>query len=267
MGGYKEDTIKVRGRKTRLYRGGDGAPLVFLHDAFGPVWMPLHDRLVSEFEVFAPVHPGFAGSEDNFDEFETMEDLVIHYLDLCEALGLERPAVAGASFGGWIAAEWAIRYSERLGALILIDALGLRLETAPVDDVLSLDAAAQRHMLFSDPDSNLALQTVTDTPKADAIISTILARRALARFAWQFPDDPRLRRHLYRARLPALILWGERDNYMPIAHGEAFRDGIVNSEFTVIPNAGHLPHLEAPEECAKLMSSFLRKNRNCDGKG
>jgi len=56
-----------------------------------------------------------------------MEDLVIHYLDLCEALGLERPTVAGASFGGWIAAEWAIRYSDRLKTLILIDALGLRL--------------------------------------------------------------------------------------------------------------------------------------------
>ena len=267
MGGHREEIIKVRGRKTRLYRGGAGAPLVFLHDAFCPAWMPLHDRLLSEFEVFVPVHPGFAGSEDNFEEFETMDDLVIHYLDLCEVLGLERPAIVGASFGGWIAAEWAIRYSEQLAALILIDALGLRLETAPVDDLLTLDAAAQRQVLFSDPYSSLALQTVTDTPHADAIVGTILARRALARFGWQFPDDPRLARYLYRAHLPALILWGERDRYIPIAHGEAFRDGIVNSELAVIPNAGHLAHLEAPEECAKLMSSFLRKNRNCDGRG
>jgi len=192
MASCKEETIKVRGRSTRLFRAGDGTPLMFLHDEFCPSWLPLHDKLAAEFEVFVPIHPGFSGSEDHFDQFEVMEDLVIHYLDLCEALGLERPAVAGASFGGWIAAEWAIRYSDRLKTLILIDALGLRLETAPATDVLSLDGPGLRQALFADPNSPLAMETLPDTPKADAIVSTILGRRTLARFAWQFPDDPRL---------------------------------------------------------------------------
>ena len=260
MASYKEETIKVRGRSTRLFRAGDGPPLMFLHDEFCPSWLPLHDRLAAEFEVFVPIHPGFSGSEDHFDQFEVMEDLVIHYLDLYEALGLERPVVAGASFGGWIAAEWAIRYNERLKGLILIDPLGLRLEAAPVADVLSLDGATLRQIMFTDPNSPLALETLPDTPKADAIVSTILGRRTLARFAWQFPDDPRLLRYLYRVRLPALVLWGERDSYVPIAHGAAFHEGIANSEFTAIPNVGHLPHLEAPEECAKRMLAFLRQH-------
>ena len=260
MASCKEETIKVRGRSTRLFRAGDGPPLMFLHDEFCPSWLPLYDRLAAEFEVFVPIHPGFSGSEDHFDQFEVMEDLVIHYLDLCEALGLERPAVAGASFGGWIAAEWAIRCSDRLKTLILIDALGLRLETAPAADVLSLDGPGLRQALFADPNSTLAMETLPDTPKADAIVSTILGRRTLARFAWQFPDDPRLLRYLYRARLPALVLWGERDNYVPIAHGEAFHEGIANSEFTAIPNVGHLPYLEVPDECAKLMLVFLHKH-------
>jgi pimeloyl-ACP methyl ester carboxylesterase len=76
--------------------------------------------------VFVPMHPGFAGLEENFDEFEEMEDLVFHYLDFCEACSLQRPVVAGASFGGWIAAEWAVRYSHTIVKLILVDALGLR---------------------------------------------------------------------------------------------------------------------------------------------
>ncbi len=255
----REEIIQVRGRNVRLLCGGEGVPLIFLHDAFCPHWLPLHDRLAREHEVFVPIHPGFLGSEDKFDEFETMEDLVIHYVELCEALGLERPALAGACFGGWIAAEWAIRYREQLRCLILIGALGLRLESSPVADILSLDGAGQRQILFSDPGSDLALKTVPDTPGADEIAGTILGRRALARFAWQFPDDPRLLRYLYRARLPALILWGERDKYIPVTHGEAFRDGIANSEFKLVRGAGHLPHLDAPEECIELMSSFLRK--------
>src|SRR5437879_658939 len=108
MASCKEETIKVRGRSTRLFRAGDGPPLMFLHDEFCPSWLPLHDKLAAEFEVFVPLHPGFSASQDHFDQFEVMEDLVIHYLDLCEALGLERPTVAGASFGGCIAARWVV---------------------------------------------------------------------------------------------------------------------------------------------------------------
>jgi pimeloyl-ACP methyl ester carboxylesterase len=261
MAVFSEQVVKVRGRNVKLLRGGAGAPVIFLHDAFCPAWLPLHDRLASEFEIFVPIHPGFAGSEDGFDQFETMEDLVIHYLDLCETLKLERPALAGASFGGWIAAEWAIRYSERLRCLILIDALGLRLPEAPVADVLNLDGAALRRTLFNDPETPLALETLPDTPKVDGIVGTILGRRAFARFAWQFPDDPRLLRYLYRARLPSLILWGERDSCVPIAHANAFHHGIANAEFAAIPGAGHLPHLETPEECVKIVLDFLRRQQ------
>ena len=86
--------------------------------------------------------------------------LVFHYLDLCTALGLDRPMLAGASFGGWIAAEWAMRHNNTLRALILIDALGLRVAGAPTPDILSLDAAASRQAIFADPSSALALEVI-----------------------------------------------------------------------------------------------------------
>jgi len=147
----KEEIITVSGRTIRLLRGGAGAPLLFFHDPFCPSWLPLHEKLAASHEVFVPMHPGFAGSEESFDEFEEMEDLVFHYLDLCAALGLRRPMLAGASFGGWIAAEWAIRYSDSLSKLILIDALGLRVDGVPAADILSLDPAAMRQAMFGDP--------------------------------------------------------------------------------------------------------------------
>jgi pimeloyl-ACP methyl ester carboxylesterase len=254
---YKEETVTVRGRNVRLYRGGDGPPLLFLHDSFCPYWLPIHEKLATEFEVLLPMHPGFAGSEEGFDEFEEMEDLVFHYLDFCEACGLQRPALAGASFGGWIAAEWAARYSDSLSKLVLIDALGLRVPEAPTPDILSLDPAAMRQTLFSDPASSLALETIPDMPKADAIASTILARRALARFGWQFPDNPRLIRYLYRVKVPTMIVWGERDGFVSVAHGRAYHQGITRSELVVLPNSGHLPHVEAPEACGQTMLRFL----------
>jgi pimeloyl-ACP methyl ester carboxylesterase len=257
---HKEETIKVRGRNTRLYRGGEGPPLLFLHDPFCPAWLPLHEKLAASHEVFVPMHPGFAGSEDHFEEFEEMEDLVFHYLDLCAALGLHRPALAGASLGGWIAAEWAIRYSNTLRALILIDTLGLRVPEAPVPDILSLDPAASRQAIFADPSSALALEVIPDTPKPEEVVGVLLARQTLARFAWQFPDNPRLLRYLYRIAAPTLILWGERDGLVSVAHGKAYHESIANSELVVVPNSGHLPHVENSEACAQAMLDFLRRD-------
>jgi pimeloyl-ACP methyl ester carboxylesterase len=255
-----EETVTVRGRKIKLFRGGAGPQLLFLHDEFCPAWLPIHDMLAARFEVFVPIHPGFAGSEECFDEFEEMEDLVFHYLDLCAALRLDRPALAGASFGGWIAAEWAMRYSDSSSKLILIDALGLRVDGAPAADILSLDGPALRQALFGDPNSALALATLPDAPQGDDMISTILARRTLARFAWQFPDNPRLRRYLYRIKVPTQIIWGERDGYVSPVHGRAYHEGIVGSEFKTIANAGHLPHVEAPDACAALIAGFLQRS-------
>ena len=257
MAVYKEEIVQVRGRKVKLLRGGAGPQLLFLHDSFCPVWLPLHDRLAARFEIFLPIHPGFAGSDDGFEQFTVMEDLVFHYLDLCTMLQLERPALVGASFGGWIAAEWAVRYSDTMRRLILIDALGLRVDGAPAADIFSLDGQAIRRLVFGDPASTVALESVPDTPKADEMVSTILARRTLARFAWQFPDNPNLRRYLYRVQTPTLILWGERDGYIPLAHSEAYRQGIANSQVATITQGGHLPHIETPEVCADLVTKFL----------
>jgi len=47
----KEETVKIRGRNVRLYRGGAGPSLLFLHDAFCPSWLPLHELLAAHFEV------------------------------------------------------------------------------------------------------------------------------------------------------------------------------------------------------------------------
>ena len=255
----KEQVVNVRGRKIRLLRGGAGTPLLFLHDTFCPRWLPIHENLSAHFEVFVPLHPGCAGSEESFGQFDEMEDMVFHYLDLCETLRLDHPSLIGASFGGWIAAEWAVRYSEALDKLILIDALGLRLSDAPAADILSLAPVASRRAIFANPSSSLALEVIPDTPKPEELVNVLLARQALARFAWQFPDNPRLQRYLYRVQIATLIVWGEGDRFVPIAHGKAYHEGIAHSELVVFPNTGHLPHVETPGASAEIIVNFLRK--------
>ena len=68
---------------------------------------------------------------------------MFHYLDLIEVMGLEQPILMGASLGGWIATEFAIRYAGMLRALILVDPLGLRVPGAQTTDLFQLDPAPQ----------------------------------------------------------------------------------------------------------------------------
>ena len=96
-------------------RAGIGQPLLYLHDTLSYTWTPVHDALAEHYEVIFPIHPGCAGSGD-LDDIEDMDDLVFHYLDVCATLGLQRPVLLGPSLGGWLAAEWAVRYPDMLRA-------------------------------------------------------------------------------------------------------------------------------------------------------
>jgi pimeloyl-ACP methyl ester carboxylesterase len=258
----RNDTITVRGRDISVWRGGVGHPLLFLHDAWTYRWLPIHECLAARYEVILPVHPGFAGSS-GFEEMDRMEDLVFHYLDLIEGMGLEQPVLMGASLGGWIASEFAIRYGGMLRALVLVDPLGLRVPGGSATDVFQLDPAQLRAALFADTTTPLAHELAPDVPPPESIESMLKARQVLARFAWQFPDNPKLANYLYRVKCPTLIVWGERDGVVPVAHGHAYAIEIAGAAFTVLPSCGHLPHVEQPEGLANAVLQYLEQ---CDAR-
>jgi hypothetical protein len=54
-----------------------------------------------------------------------------------------------------------------------------------------------------------------------------------------------------------MIVWGERDNTIPIAHGRAAHEAIPHSRFETLPRAAHFPHLEDPEGLAGVLGDFL----------
>ena len=255
---YRDETLTVRDRCIRLLRGGSGQPLLYLHDTFSSTWTPVHDGLVEHYDVVFPMHPGCAGST-GFDDIEDMDDLVFHYLDVCATLGLERPILLGTSLGGWLAAEWAVRYPEMLCALILVDAFGLRVPAAPAADLLRLDPAQMRDVLFANPAAAVAQELVPDTPASEMLEATLRARQVLARFAWQFPDNPKLSRFLYRVKTPTLIVWGAQDGVVSTAHAQAYLRGIAGAELVVLPRCGHVPQAEQPEALVRTVLSYLAR--------
>ena len=122
--------IKVAGITLDVDITGEGPPLLYLPaESFGPLHSPFLTGLSEHWKVYAPRHPGFDGRTPP-DDFRRVEDLAYLYLDLLGALNLDRLILLGASFGGWIAMEMAVRAADRLSALGLIAPVGAKLGTS-----------------------------------------------------------------------------------------------------------------------------------------
>lgn len=251
--------VDVRGARTELFRKGKGEPLVYFHSAGGPLWGDFLERLSARFDVIAPTLPGFGGSE-GLERIDTIGDLVFHTVDLLDALGLASASVAGLSLGGWLAAELAVHHPERVSRLVLIDAVGLKVEGAPIEFFFLADPPEARRLLFADADSEVARTLVPDDPPDEMLAEILKAREATARIGWNpYLHDPKLRERLYRVTAPTLVVWGEDDRLLSVAHGEAYASGIAGAKLVTIPGTGHAPSLEKPEDTARVVLEFLAR--------
>jgi len=251
-----EQYLELAGGRVHLLRGGEGEPLLFLHAAGGAgTWLEFHRLLARGFEVIAPDHPGFGGS-DEFAEADGMDDLVFHYLDVMDGLGLDRPHVVGASFGGWIAAELAVAAPRRVGSLVLLSAAGLRLPDHPVADLFLMPPGQLVATLYHD--LAIAASQFPAEPDLDFVLAQYRDLAALARFSWApFLSNPKLERRLHRITARTLVVVPSDDRLVPVAHGRRYAERIPGARFAEIANCGHAMHVERPEEFAEITAAFL----------
>jgi pimeloyl-ACP methyl ester carboxylesterase len=254
----QETLLKIRGTKIQMLKGGSGEPLLYLHSAGGEiVELPFFAQLAQHYTVYIPAHPGFSQSE-GLEKIDTIEDLVFHYTDLMDHLGLTQPYMAGLSLGGWLAAELACRYPQRIRKLALINAAGLRVPGAPMADIFAATPAETRNLIFYDPHSDLAKTFVPDVPSPAVLENVLKAREATARVGWNpYLCNPKLRGRLYRITVPTLVLWGDSDRLIPVAHGKAYHEGIMGSKLVLMEKCGHAPPFERPEETVKILREFF----------
>jgi len=249
-----EEYLDLADGRVRLLRAGHGDPLLFLHAAGGGGWLDYHQRLAASFEVIAPDHPGFGGSDD-FGDVEAMDDLVYHYLDVIDALGLDQPHVVGASFGGWIAAELAVAAPHRIRSLVLLSPAGLRLPDHPVPDLFLMPPDQLVATLFQHPPP-APPQPIT--PDVDAILAAYRDQTALARFCWSpYLCDPKLERRLRRITAPTLVVAPSNDRLIPVAHARRYAERIPAALLTEVDDCGHAMYVERPAEFADITSAFL----------
>jgi pimeloyl-ACP methyl ester carboxylesterase len=257
--GGQPETVDIAGKPTVLMHAGEGAPFVYLHSSLGEsfMWLPFYQAWAKKFRVLVPTHPGF-GKSGGFDQIDTVEDMAFHYVEMFDALGLEEVVLGGVSLGGWIAAEFAVRWPERVKRLWIADAPGLWVEGQPLGDLFRLmqDRDKLRELLFHDPHSYIARMVIQDNPDEEKMLAGYQAMTALARLAWERPYDPKLPARLHRVQCPTLLVWGEDDRLVPPAYGEAYKKYLPQAEMKVIPNCGHMPMFEREAEFVEMIAKF-----------
>jgi len=251
------ERIQIGDVSLEMRTAGEGPPLLFLHGGdYVAQNQGFLEKLARRWQVLTPRHPGFGGSARP-DGFRSVHDLAYLYLDLLDRQRLGDVMVVGSSFGGWIALEMCVRSVEWIRRLVLIDTLGVKFggrEEQDIADIYALPADEVLRRTFFAPDRFAPDYSKLDDAEAAAIASD---RAATTLYGWRpYMHDPGLRQWLHRVRLPALVLWGERDGIVSPDYGEQLCRSLPQARYEPIAEAGHYPQIERPDAVADAIERF-----------
>jgi 2-hydroxy-6-oxonona-2,4-dienedioate hydrolase len=238
--------------------------LILLHGigASAERWMLVAPALSKHFRVIVPDIIGFGYSDK-----PTVEYTIDFFMDFLggflENLRIHNPNIIGSSLGGYLAAEFAIRFNARVKKLILAAPAGIMRSSTNVLDQYIMAAlyptyenALRAFMDMAFDPSVVTEKTVRDfvnrmrLPNAKyAFMSTLLGMR----------DGPKLSDRLSKILAPTLLIWGDKDSMIPLQYSTEYTK-IPGSSLIVMNDCGHTPYVENPVVFNQAILKFLVKN-------
>lgn len=252
------------GRKWRVFGGGTGAALLWLHGPRGVDGAdPLLEALSGHRRIVAPLAPGFDDLEE-LSEIDTIHELALDYDDLLRGLNLPSLPIIGHSFGAMIAAELAAHFPDRASRLVLIAPVGLWNDAYPVADLFARPVGEMDQILWHDLAARDAYAARIAASEAgqnevEQLIGLTRNLTALTKFIWPIPDKG-LRRRLKRIAAPTLVIAGADDAFVPARYADDFAKGIPAAEAQIVKDAGHMAPYEKTAEVASMIERFLARN-------
>jgi pimeloyl-ACP methyl ester carboxylesterase len=266
----QERYARVGGASLRYVRLGAGPPLLLIHGLGSSIftWRDLLRPLAETHDVVAVDLPGFGGSSRPTDlSFAVLAGALE---GLLVSLELEGVTLVGNSLGGAVALAATASRPELVSRLVLIDAAGfggpeavprvVRWAASGPGGLLARSGAVRRVLvwgtllqLFHDRD-RVTAERVDEYLAPLERPGTVQSLRALLEAPaseWRRLEDV-----LGSVSAPTLIVWGEQDAWLPVAHAARFGSAIPGSRVVVLPGCGHLPQEERPADVLELIRGF-----------
>lgn len=282
--------VDVDGIRTAYHEAGSGRPLLLIHGgdyrtfAHSCDWSLNMETLSKEFRVIAidKLGQGFTDNPKQESDY-TMQAVCDHIESFINVLGLDDLAVVGHSRGGLPSARLAIKYPERVTALVVVDSNTLAAKSAIVPanfyptafagmpDRPDAEHAAKELIMNSFATDHITDSFVEARRSAGLLEKSLTARRIMAsgKFKEQFlPDADRLRDDTLNQiaagdlRTNTLIAWGREDPSAPLQIGIDLYETVASggserAEFHVFNRSGHYPYRERAEAFNETLAAFL----------
>jgi pimeloyl-ACP methyl ester carboxylesterase len=262
----------VAGVRTPVLEGGgqgdEAVLLVHGNPGSGEDWALLADELAADVRVVAPTMPGFGTAEKPWAFDATVEGYAAHLEALRTQLGLRRVHLVLHDFGGPWGLAWAAGHVDAVASVTLVDTgvfLGYRwhrlarIWRTPVAGELLRATATRRlfRLLVTGPEPRGLPRAFVERMYDDFDPAT---RRTVLRLYRATDDVDRadVAATLRAADLPALVVWGRHDSYLPLALAERQREAFPSGRLEVLDRSGHWPFADDPQAFRAAVLPFLR---------
>lgn len=251
------ESINIDGLNVAYETSGNGRPFILMHG-----WGCDHTTVASIAATAAATHkvfsldlPGF-GQSDEPREPWTPERYARMLRSFIEKLGIERPILAGHSYGGRVAIVYAAEHPDEVDKVVLIDAAGVKPRRKLSYYIKVYSFKAWKHLL----------RLTLGSKRAEARIERARTKRGSADYRSSSPmmratmslsvnDD--LRHFMPSIKAPTLLMWGELDTATPLSDAREMERLIPDAGLVIFPGASHYSFLDSPGHFAAVLSSFL----------
>ena len=268
--------LPVNGMQVHLRDEGprdDPLPIVLLHGTSASLhtWDGWVESLKGEHRVIRFDLPAFGLTGPHPNNDYSIEAYVFFVRAVLDQLGVKEFVLTGNSLGGQIAWGTALAIPERVKKLVLIDSAGypIRSTSVPIGFMVArtpglrvlMEHVLPRGVVESSVRSVYGDPNRVKPELVDRYYDLTLRagnREALAFRMDQSASGEEIK--IKSLKLPTLIMWGAKDQLIPLDNGNRFESDIKGSKLTIFGDLGHVPHEEDPLRTADTFKAFLKSN-------